>query len=225
MKKIKEWKLFDYHFIYLFVTMVTIGVGGFIIECFATGISKGYIDSRFQRLPCILGYGIVVILLYLVFGTPNKMRFFQKEIFRDKKSVPGRHFLYFLIVTLFIFLGEWGAGELFEWLTGAVLWNYSDVPLHIGKYVCLPFTLGFGAGAYVFMAFIFTPFMNLLESKMSPNAALVLCFVIGVPAVVDCLTTGVILACGKAPKILWRINFPWYKKTEASASLARLLLK
>ena len=36
--------------------------------------------------------------------------------------------------------------------------------------------------------------MNLLESKMPPNVALVLCFVIGVPAVVDCLTTGVILA-------------------------------
>ena len=60
---------------------------------------------------------------------------------------------------------------------------------------------------------------------MPSNVALTLCFVRGNPAFIDCLTTGVILACGKAPKILWRINFPWYKETEASASLARLLLK
>lgn len=65
------------------------------------------------------------------------------------------------------------------------------------------------------MAFIFTPFMNLLENKMPPNVALVLCFVVGIPAVIDCLTTGIILACGKDPKITWRIHFPWYKEPEA----------
>lgn len=95
------------------------------------------------------------------------MLFFKKEIFCDKKSVPGRHSLYFLIAT---------------------------------------------------------PFMNLLENKMPPNVALVLCFVVGIPAVIDCLT-GIILACGKAPKIIWRINFFWYKEPEAFASLVRLLLK
>lgn len=57
-----------------------------------------------------------------------------------------------------------------------------------------------GAGAYVFMVFIFAPFMDLLENKMPPNVALVLCFALGIPAVIDCLTAGIILVCGKAPK-------------------------
>lgn len=71
------------------------------------------------------------------------MRFFKKEIFPDKKSVPRRHSLYFLIVT---------------------------------------------------------PFMNLFGNKMPPNVVLALCIVVGVPAFIDCLTTGIIFACGKAPK-------------------------
>ena len=205
--------------------MVTVGVGGFIIECFATGISKGYIDSRFQRLPCILGYGIVVILLYLVFGTPNKTRFFKKGNLPRQEKRSWAAFSLFLDCYPIHLFRRMGRGGIVRIINGAVLWNYSDVPLHIGKYVCLPFTLGFGAGAYVFMAFIFTPFMNLLENKMPPNVALALCFVVGIPVVIDCLTTGIILACGKAPKIIWRINFPWCKEREASASLVRLLLK
>lgn len=82
-----------------------------------------------------------------------------------------------------------------------------------------------GAGAYVFTAFIFIPFMNLHENKMPPNVALVPCFVVRIPVVIDCLATGIILACGKAPKIIWRIHSPWYKEPEAFASLVRLLLK
>lgn len=67
--------------------------------------------------------------------------------------------------------------------------------------------------------------MNLFGNKMPPNVALALCIVVGIPAFIDCLTTGIIFACGKAPKIIWRINFFWYKEPEAFASLVRLLLK
>ena len=78
------------------------------------------------------------------------MLFFKKEIFPDKKSVPGRHSLYFLIVT---------------------------------------------------------PFMNLFENKMPPNVALALCIVVGIPAFIDCLTTGIILAREK-PKNPLEDQFP-----------------
>ncbi len=42
--------------------------------------------------------------------------------------------------------------------------------------------------------------MNLFGNKMPPNVALAPCIVVGIPAVVDCLTAGIIFACGKAPK-------------------------
>ena len=216
MKKLKEFKVFDYHFIYLFLMVIFGGIIGFIIECFATGISKGYIDSRFQRLPCILGYGLMILALYLLFGTPNKMRILKNEIFTNKKNLPIKHFLYFLIVTTFIFFCEWGAGELFELLIGVGLWDYSNIPLHIGQYVCLPFALGFGAGAYVFMAFIFSPIMSLLENKMPMNIALIIFFVIGTPVVIDFITTTVIICSGRVPRIIWRINFPWMKEKETT---------
>lgn len=224
MKKIKDFKIYDYHFIYLFVLVILGGVTGFLIENTATSISQGYIDSRYQRLPCILGYGIVIFIMYIVFGTPDKMRFFNKRLFENKQSKIAKHILYFLIVTAFIFLAEWGAGELFELLTGTVLWNYSNIPLHLGKYVCLPFTLAFGSGAYVLMAFIFTPFMHLLETKMPANIALVICFVVGIPAIIDFLVTTILLATGHAPSIIWRLYWPWYKEKSAKKAIKKLVI-
>ena len=49
-------------------------------------------------------------------------------------------------------------------------------------------------GRHSLYSLIVTPFVNLFGNKMPPNVALALCIVVGIPAFIDCLTTGIIFA-------------------------------
>lgn len=46
---------------------------GFAVENIWLAITKGYIDNRNMCLPFLLGYGLAVAVIYLLFGTPKKL--------------------------------------------------------------------------------------------------------------------------------------------------------
>ena len=46
---------------------------GFILENVWLAFTKGYIDNRNMTMPFLYGYGMAVISIYAIFGTPQAM--------------------------------------------------------------------------------------------------------------------------------------------------------
>lgn len=50
---------------------------GFVVENVWLSMTKGYIDNRNMTLPFLLGYGIAIVLIYLLFGTPEHLKILE----------------------------------------------------------------------------------------------------------------------------------------------------
>ncbi len=136
---------------------------GFMVENTWTGITQGYMDNRSMCLPFLLGYGLAILAVYLIFGTPIAPRFFRKQILLHSRFL--RFLAYFGIMFLCVSIGEIVLGTLVEKAFGIVWWNYSSLPLHITKYTSVPTSMGFALMITVFMNYCFEPlysfFMNI----------------------------------------------------------------
>ena len=64
---------------------------GFVVENIWLAMTKGYINNRNMNAPFLLGYGLLILFMYAVFGTPAALRMFAKEKVRWK-----RYLVYFL---------------------------------------------------------------------------------------------------------------------------------
>lgn len=60
---------------YLFIIVVASFLG-FIVENVWVGIRYGYIDNRGMILSGLLGYGLAIIGVFYILGTPNHSKFF-----------------------------------------------------------------------------------------------------------------------------------------------------
>ena len=72
----------------LMLAAVVISFVGFAIENTWLLLTKGYMDNRNMTLPFLLGYGILMVDFYLMFGTPSDVnlpivsdRFTDREIY------------------------------------------------------------------------------------------------------------------------------------------------
>ncbi len=173
---------------YFFVAMMVFAFLGFWVENIARMITKNVFDSRHQLLPFLFAYGLALLAIYIVLGTPDEMRFFNIRIFRKKdiKSRVFSHLSYFLVICAFIMLGEIGVGMIYEKVAGVILWDYTSIPTHITRYTSLITTALFGGGVYAIMAFAFRPMIKLI-SKMGTTAATVLDCTLGVAIIIDFL--------------------------------------
>lgn len=52
---------------------------GFVVENIWLAMTKGYINNRNMNAPFLLGYGLLILFMYAVFGTPAALRMFAKE--------------------------------------------------------------------------------------------------------------------------------------------------
>ena len=71
---------------------------GFIVENLWMLTRSGFIDNRNMNLPFLLGYGLAVVGMYLLIGTPKK----------------GHFLFYFTIVFFMVSFGEIALGFLVE---------------------------------------------------------------------------------------------------------------
>lgn len=142
----------------LFIIVIAASITGFITENLWCSIRHGYIDNRGMQLPALLGYGIAIACLFLLFGTPEAPRFFTLDLsfLAEKYSYP----YYLLMAFLSVSIGEIVLGNIVERTCGIVWWNYESLPMHIGKYTSVPTSLGFAFLIVLFMKFVFTPFYN-----------------------------------------------------------------
>ena len=114
----------------LFWIYVLCGVAGFVIETIWCWIDFGELTSRtsnlFFPISCVWGLGGVLLSLM----TMNNRRKNKGYIF-IKCTVIGAAF-------------EFLCGCLGEQILEVTFWDYSRMPLHIGKYINLPFCLVWG---------------------------------------------------------------------------------
>ena len=52
---------------------------GFVVENIWLAMTKGYINNRNMNAPFLLGYGLLILFMYAVFGTPAALRMFANS--------------------------------------------------------------------------------------------------------------------------------------------------
>lgn len=164
------------------ILVILVSFMGFAVENMWLALTKGYINNRNMNLPFLLGYGLAVLAIYILFGVPSDMRFLNR--FPVKASRMAKYLLYFVCVMLCISIGEIILGMVTEELCHIEYWNYSPIPLHITKYTSVPTSVGFAAMVTFFMDKIF-PFLMSKINGLDGRAVRIIVTVILVMIVAD----------------------------------------
>lgn len=140
------------------IMIAVIAFLGYLTENTWLAITKGYIDNRNMNAPFLLGYGLLVLTMYFLFGTPQ-----QLASYGIMKRIPEgalSYLFYYGISFLVVSVGEILLGTLVEKICGIEYWNYSWIPFHVTKYTSLPTSIMFAAIITFFMSNLFDPIMN-----------------------------------------------------------------
>ena len=218
MNKTKEQKIrqvkkpltiFGVEVVYLCVLGIATAFLGWLAENVVKMISSGILDSRFHLLPFISPYALIVFAVHIVFGNPDKIAPFGKQIFH-KDNLTSKicsNILVLAIIYFFVFFGELIVGNLWEILFGVKLWDYSSSPLHVTQYAGLIPTIGYGTGAYLLFRLVYTPALNCLRKNMKHKTALIISCTLGVMIVVDTLIMILVTTISGQAPIYWSIHF------------------
>lgn len=139
---------------------------GFVVENVWLAFTKGYIDNRNMNAPFLVGYGMLILAMYFVLGTPEDL-FVLKKL---KRNLPKwvAVIIYFMLSFFIVSIAEIVLGVAFEKVSGIRYWNYSMLPLHFTQYTSVPTSMGFALLITVFMGAIFNPLMELIM-RMNPR--------------------------------------------------------
>lgn len=173
---------------YLDIILICSGIG-FVIENIWLVLRYGYFDNRNMNLPFLLGYGMAVVAIYMLLGTPKNMP--------DIK--------YYIIVLILVSAGELILGILVEKICNIHYWDYSSLPFHLTRYTSLFTSMGFAEIITVFMRFCFPQ----LVMYLSANDTVVMKFVgiVGVIALIfDFLYSFIRMKRTKNHYTKWRVN-------------------
>ena len=146
---------------------------GFVVENIWLTMTKGYINNRNMNAPFLLGYGLLILFMYAVFGTPAALRMFAKEKVRWK-----RYLVYFLCSFAVVCVGEIVLGIVVEALCHIEYWNYSNIPMHITKYTSIPTSTAFAAMITILMGNVFPVLMDWI-CRINAQWAKIICIVGG----------------------------------------------
>ena len=187
----------------MILIIVLVSFLGFIVENISSILTKRTIDNRNMIFPFLLGYGLAILLIYLLFGTPNEPLFFGHEI--PIKSNILSTLYYFAISFLCVSVGELILGHLIERTCEIKWWNYTNIPLHITRYTSIPTSAIFATLITVFMKFIFSPLLLLL-SNMSPDILKAVALPLISLLSIDFINSGIYMFIHHQKLDLWQIN-------------------
>ena len=142
------------------ILVAVISFLGFVVENIWLAMTKGYINNRNMNAPFLLGYGLLIVVFYLILGTPNRM--VLPLSLQKKLRKRGKYILYFFCALLAVCICEIVLGGVVEKLCGIEYWNYQNIPLHITKYTSIPTSMAFAAMITFFMGMCFEPLMGLI---------------------------------------------------------------
>ncbi len=142
------------------IMMAVISFLGFCLENIWLMITKGYIDNRNMNMPFLMGYGVLVVGMYLLIGTPENVVLCGigiTDASRTKCLV-----IYFLCAFTVVTVCELILGRFMEKFCGIQYWNYNWIPMHITQYTSVPTSIGFSAVITSFMGVCFDPIMAVI---------------------------------------------------------------
>ncbi|MBQ9745322.1 MAG: putative ABC transporter permease [Clostridia bacterium] len=145
-----------------FMLIALISFLGFVVENLWTAATKGFMDNKNMTLPFLLGYGLAVAMMYLLFGLPREMRIGALRL--NFESEGASIICYFAMIMLCICIGEIILGFAVEKICGIEWWNYTALPLHITKYTSIPTSAGFTLIIVHFMDNVFMPLFRFFSS-------------------------------------------------------------
>lgn len=181
---------------------------GFVVENIWIACTKGFMDNRGMFLPFLLGYGLAVVAIYIVFGTPDKLWFLGNVW--DIHNAATRKVIYFLIVVVCICIGEMLLGLIVEKVSRFSWWNYSRIPLHITQYTSIPTSMAFSILITTFMDVFFWPVFRYfcsVENKMCIATG----FILFICLVLDFLYNGYQIYKQHGTIQRWKIETPKWK--------------
>ena len=132
------------------------------------------IDNRNMFLPFLLGYGLFIVVLYYLIGTPKDLAN------RHEIDVKSSYLMYLVICFTLVSIGEILLGTFVEKTGHFYYWNYSSIPLHMTRYTSIPTSIGFAIIITLFMNYIYEPLNNHVKkiSKKLPISLVVLAFIV-----------------------------------------------
>ena len=109
-------------------------------------------------MPGLLGYGLAIIGVFYILGTPNHPKFFFFFFFIEYRAA---QFAYYIFAYAgLVSVGEIMLGTFVEKYCQIEWWNYSSLPLHIDKYTSLFTSITFGLMITIFMNSLFFSIMK-----------------------------------------------------------------
>ncbi len=176
---------------------------GFWVENIFMAFTSGCMDNRNMVFPFLLGYGLAIMAIYFMFGTPNKPRFFSIDLSGNNKFMNTA--IFFMIAFLCVSVGECLLGTFVEEACGIIWWDYSDIPMHITKYTSVPTSAGFAFLITVFMG-CFCEVLLKAFSKMNKKVLFTLAVIFMALLVSDFIFSGLrMFETGELMKI-WHIS-------------------
>lgn len=132
---------------------------GWVMEMLLFYFSFGIIADRgFLMLPFCPIYGITLLAVYYLIGTPH-----SGGVLISWLECGGvRTIMYFLLAILIPTFAEAAVGEIMEKISGRVLWDYSGMRFNIGKYVSVESSLIWGV-LILFSMLLFEPILCALS--------------------------------------------------------------
>jgi uncharacterized membrane protein len=182
------------------VMLVLVSFIGFWFENIWMVCRHGILDNRNMFLPFLLGYGVFIIALSYVLGTPNNL------CNRIKLKRPYSTIIYYLICVILVSIGELLLGLFVEKTGGFSYWDYSTIPLHVTKYTSLPTSLGFALVITLFMDFVFIPLRNKIQ-KLVEKIPLPVVIIILLILVVDFFISFKTMYTNNGKNTLWIFHF------------------
>ena len=139
----------------LCMVVAVVSFMGFVVENVWLAATKGYMDNRNMCFPFLIGYGIGMLLILCILGTPRKLWILGKTIWIQNKIV--RMVAYFLGVMVCICVGEICLGTFVEKVCHFCWWDYTALPLHITRYTSIPTSTMFSCLVTLFMQHCLEP--------------------------------------------------------------------
>lgn len=173
---------------------------GFLLENVWLAFTKGYIDNRNMTMPFLFGYGMAVISIYAVLGTPQNMVLAGKLPVKEHSEL-----IYFIAVFFAVSIGEIVLGYAVEKLCGFEYWNYSRLPLHVTKYTSVFTSLGFAAIISLFMRYAFCPIMDII-GRINPAVGKAAAFLLTAVMFTDFVVSFYRMHKNRSLNERWRIS-------------------
>ena len=142
-----------------FLLLMLFSFLGWAFETVITRLQTGkFYDRGFMYMPFCPIYGVSLIIVYFLLGTPNEGR----GLLKNEENPVKRQLLYLPFAFFIPTAAELLVGFFFDALFGVSLWSYSGLPLNFRGYISLPISLGWMALVFLFMKYLFSPFKTLV---------------------------------------------------------------